>query len=159
MQRTPPQRVKGQAVFMTGNPDSVPVALLHNLKHNKILHSEVALLHFDTSSELPRVPNDQKVEVEKLGGGFYQVTAHYGFMEEPRISNLISLAREKGMDFDLEKAAFFLGRIKFMPSDEPQMPRWQSRIFTFLSRNELDAASYFDIPSSQVIDLGVPLRL
>jgi len=155
----PPQRVKGQAVFMTGNPDSVPVALLHNLKHNKILHSEVALLHFDTSSELPRVPNDQKVEVVKIGGGFYQVTAHYGFMEEPRISNLISLAREKGMDFDLGKTAFFLGRINFMPSDEPQMPRWQSRIFTFLSRNELDAASYFDIPSSQVIDLGVPLQL
>jgi KUP system potassium uptake protein len=155
----PPKRVKGQAVFMTGNPDSVPVALLHNLKHNKILHSEVALLHFDTSSELPRVPNDQKVEVIKNGGGFYRVTAHYGFMEEPRISNLISLAREKGMDFDLEKTAFFLGRINFMPSGEPQMPRWQSRIFTFLSRNELDAASYFDIPSSQVIDLGVPLQL
>ncbi len=155
----PPQRVKGQAVFMSGNPDSVPVALLHNLKHNKILHSEVAMLHIDTSSELPRVPNDQKVDVVKIGGGCYQVTAHYGFMEEPRISNLISLAREKGMDFDLEKTAFFLGRIKFMHSEEPQMPRWQSRIFTFLSRNELDAASYFDIPSSQVIDLGVPLSL
>ena len=155
----PPQRVKGQAVFMTGSPDSVPVALLHNLKHNKILHSEVALLHFDTSSELPRVPNDQKVEVEKLGGGFYRVTAHYGFMEKPLVSNLISLAREKGMDFDLEKTAFFLGRINLMPGEEPQMPRWQGRIFTFLSRNELDAASYFDIPSSQVIDLGVPLRL
>ena len=144
---------------MTGNPDSVPVALLHNLKHNKILHSAVALLHFDTSSELPRVPNDQKVEVEKLGGGFYQVIAHYGFMEKPLISNLISLAREQGMDFELEKTAFFLGRIKFMPSDKPLMPRWQSRIFTFLSRNELDAASYFDIPNSQVIDFGVPLHL
>jgi KUP system potassium uptake protein len=155
----PPQRVKGQAVFMTGNPDSVPVALLHNLKHNKILHSEVALLHFDTSSELPRVPNDQKVDVVKMGGGFYRVTAHYGFMEEPRISNLISLAREKGMDFDLDKIAFFLGRINFMPSDEPQMSSWQSRIFTFMSRNELDAAAYFDIPSSQVIDLGVPLQI
>jgi KUP system potassium uptake protein len=155
----PPQKVKGQAVFMTGNPDLVPVALLHNLKHNRILHSEVALLHFDTSSELPRVPNDQKVEVEKLGGGFYRVTAHYGFMEKPLVSNLISLAREKGMDFDLEKTAFFLGRINLMPGEEPKMPRWQGRIFAFLSRNELDAASYFDIPSSQVIDLGVPLRL
>ena len=154
----PPQRVKGQAVFMTGNPDTVPVALLHNLKHNKILHSEVALLHFDTS-ELPRVPNDQKVEVEKLGGGFYQVTAHYGFMEEPRVSNLIALAREKGLDFDLEKTAFFLGRINFMPDEKPQMPRWQSRMFTFLSRNELDAAAYFDIPTSQVIDIGVPLEI
>ena len=97
--------------------------------------------------------------MNKLGGGFYRVTAHYGFMEKPLISNLISLAREQGMDFDLEKIAFFLGRIKFMPADEPKIPRWQSRIFTFLSRNELDAASYFDIPSSQVIDLGVPLRL
>ncbi len=155
----PPRRVKGQAVFMTGNPDSVPVSLLHNLKHNKILHSEIALLHIDTSSELPRVPNDQKVEVEKMGGGFYQVIAHYGFMEKPSISNLISLARDKGMDFDLEKTAFFMGRIKFMPSEKPQMPRWQSRIFTFLSRNELDAASHFDIPNSQVIDFGVPLQL
>jgi len=67
--------------------------------------------------------------------------------------------REKGLDFDLEKTAFFLGRINLMTSEKPQMPRWQGRIFSFLSRNELDAASYFDIPSSQVIDLGVPLEL
>jgi len=154
----PPQRVKGRAVFMTGNPDLVPVALLHNLRHNKILHSEIALLHFDTE-EVPRVPNDQKLKVEKLGGGFYRVTAGYGFMERPHIGNLFSLLREQGLELELQETAFFLGRIKLMAGTPPLMPRWQARIFIFLSRNELDAASYFDIPASQVVDLGVPLEV
>ncbi len=155
----PPQRVKGQAVFMTGAPDQVPIALLHNLKHNKILHSEIALLHFDTE-ELPRVPNDQKVTVEKLGGGFYRVTAAYGFMERPHIDNLFSLLREKGLEFELDEVAFFLGRLKLMTGAGPRkMPGWQARVFIFLARNELDAASYFDVPVSQVVDLGVPLEI
>jgi len=154
----PPQRVKGRAVFMTGDPDQVPVALLHNLKHNKILHAEIALLHFDTE-ETPRVPNDQKVTVDKLGGGFYRVTAAYGFMERPHIANLFSLLRAQGLEFELEECAFFLGRIKLVPGEKPRLPRWQARIFMFLSRNELDAATYFDVPVSQVIDLGVPLEI
>jgi KUP system potassium uptake protein len=154
----PPQRVKGQAVFMTGDPDQVPVALLHNLRHNRILHSEIVLLHFDTL-ELPRVPNDRKVSLEKLGGGFHRVTAAYGFMERPHIGNLFSLLREQGLELEPADCAFFLGRIRLLPGNPPRMPRWQARIFMFLSRNELDAATYFDVPVSQVIDLGVPLEI
>ncbi len=154
----PPQRVKGRAVFMTGDPDQVPVALLHNLRHNHILHAEIALLHFATE-ETPRVPNDQKVTVAKLGGGFFRVTAAYGFMERPHIGNLFSLLREQGLDFELEECAFFLGRIRLLPGTEPRLPRWQARVFIFLARNELDAATYFDVPVSQVIDLGVPLEI
>jgi KUP system potassium uptake protein len=153
-----PQKVRGQAIFLTGNPDVVPAALVHNLHHNRVLHSETIFLNISTI-EVPRVPNFDKVEFNKLGGGFYRLQAFYGFMEDPNIEKILTLAREQGFECKLENASFFLGRQKLLISDHPQMGRWRSSLFIFLSQNALDASAYFDIPSDQVIEVGVQLQL
>jgi KUP system potassium uptake protein len=153
-----PQKIRGEALFLTRNPQVVPLALIHNLHHNKVLHSEIAFLHM-RSEDIPRVPNLEKVEVEKLGGGFYRVIAHHGFMEEPKIDNILALSREKGLEFNMESVSFFLGREKLTISDNPRMSRWRSNLFAFMSRNSVDASSYFGIPQNQIIEVGVPLQL
>ena len=158
LEDTPTHRVNGQAVFLSGNPDLVPAALIHNLHHNKVVHSEVAILNFRTD-EIPRVPNLEKVEVEKLGSGFYRVIARHGFMEEPKVDTILTLAHEKGLEFKAEDVSFFLGREKLSTGKDPKMSRWRSGLFFFLSRNAMDAASFFDIPPDQVIEVGVRLEI
>jgi KUP system potassium uptake protein len=158
LESNPPQRVSGQAIFLTGNPDVVPAALIHNLNHNKVLHSEIALLHFKTEN-VPRIPNIEKVETEKLGGGFYRINAHYGFMEEPKIDNVLALSREKGLEFTVETASFFLGREKLTIGENPKMSRWCTGLFLFMSRNAMDASSFFHIPPNKMIEIGVQLEL
>ncbi|MEW6593670.1 MAG: potassium transporter Kup [Thermodesulfobacteriota bacterium] len=156
--QNPPQRISGQAVFLTRNHDTVPAALMHNLKHNKILHSDVVFLNIRTE-EIPRVPNFEKIEAEKLGSGLYRIIAHYGFMEEPQIGTIFALARDKGVGLDLQNASFFLGREKLSLGDRPRMGRWRSSLFLFMARNAMDAAAFFDIPPDQVIEVGVHLEL
>jgi len=158
LQDTPPYRVSGQAVFLSGNPDLVPAALIHNLHHNKILHSEVAILTFQTV-EIPRVPNLEKVEAEKLGSGFYRIIARHGFMEHPKVESILTLAHEKGLEFKMEDVSFFLGREKLSIGNHPKMSRWRAGLFLFLSRNATDAASFFGIPPDQVIEVGVRLEV
>jgi len=153
-----PQRVNGNVVYMSGSPDVVPLALLHNLAHNKVLHSNIALLHI--AYELtPRVPYDQKVEVAKLGQGFHKIVAHYGFMEVPSISNILSLAHEKGVDFKIDKTSFFLGREKLLPSKGGGMSLWRKKLFSFMSRNALDVSTFYDLPADRVVEVGIQLRL
>ena len=158
LDENPPQRVNGQAVFLTGNPDVVPSTLVQNLKHNKIIHSDVAILHFKTEN-VPRVPNFDKVETKKLGGGFFQIIAHHGFMEEPKMDMILTLAHERGLNFKLDEASYYLGREKLSISTETKMSRLRSNLFIFMSKNSMDAASFFGIPPDQIIEVGVQLQL
>jgi KUP system potassium uptake protein len=158
LEADPRTRINGQAIFLTGHADTVPAALVHNLKHNKILHSEIAFVHFRTV-EIPRVPNFEKIEIEKLGGGFYRIVASYGFMETPNIVNALALARGMGVGFRVEEASFFLGRERLTAGEHPKMARWRSNLFLFMSRNATDAATFFNIPSDQIIEIGVQLKL
>ena len=160
LEENPPQKVRGQAVFLTGNPDRIPQAIVQNVTHNKILHADVAILHFMTE-DIPRVPNLEKVDAEKIEilSGFYRITAHHGFMETPKIETILSLAREKGVEIKLEHASFFLGREKLVIGDRPKMRRWRSNLFIFISKNSMDASSFFGIPSDQVIEVGVQFEL
>ena len=155
---TPPQKVRGQTVFLTANPERAPQALVQNVKHNKVLHSDVVILNFKTE-DVPRVPNFEKVEAEKIGAGFYRIIARHGFMETPKMDKILALAEEKGFDIKLENASFFLGREKLTIGDLPAMSRWRSTLFMFLSTNSLDASSFYDIPSNQVIEVGIQLDL
>jgi KUP system potassium uptake protein len=158
LESDPPQQITGQAVFLSGNPHVVPAALIHNLHHNKILHSEIALLHFK-SEDVPRVSSLEKVDAEKLGGGFFRIVAHFGFMEEPKIENVFALAREKGLEFKFDSASFFLGREKLSIGKKPRMARWRCNLFLLMSRNAADASSFFQIPPDRVIEVGVQLEL
>lgn len=154
----PPHEVKGQAVFLAGNPHRVPQSLVQNLNHNKILHSDIAILHFKTE-DIPRVPSFEKIEAEKILNGFYKITAHHGFMETPAMETILALAREKGVEIKSENTSFFLGREKLVIGDKPKMGVWRSRLFLFLSKNSMDAGSFFHIPSNQVMEVGVQLEL
>jgi KUP system potassium uptake protein len=154
----PPHRVDGHAIFLSSSPDIVPAALIHNLRHNKILHSEIAFLIFETE-DIPRVPNLEKVEIEKLGGGFYRVIARYGFMERPNVAKTLVLAKDKGLEFQAEEVSFFLGREKLSIGKAPSLGRWRSHLFLFMARNAADPVAFFDIPPNQIIEIGVQLVL
>jgi KUP system potassium uptake protein len=158
LESNPPDKINGQAIFLSANPDIVPAALIHNLNHNKILHSEIAFLHIK-NEEIPRVANTDKVAVEKLGSGFYRIIAHYGFMEEPKIGNILVLSHEKGLEFKMENSSFFLGREKLTIGKRAGMSRLRKTLFRFMSRNAMDPASFFDIPPNKVIEVGVQLQL
>lgn len=153
-----PQRVAGQAVYLTANPDIIPVSLLHNIRHNKMLHSEVAILHFATE-RVPRVPNNRKVEVIKCGAGFYKVIAHYGFMESPSIRQVYSLAKNKGFPFRLEATSFFLSREKIVAGLKSKMSTWRKNLYALMMRNAISATGYYDLPSGQVIEIGMQVQI
>jgi len=153
VQRNDLNRVPGKAVSLTGNPRIVPPALLHNLKHNRIVHAQAALLTVVTE-EVPRVEASKKVEVEDLGGGIYRVLARYGFMEDPNVPHILALARGSRLDFKPAEVSFFLGRERLLSRKQPLMSRWRLRLFDFMSRNALDATAFFRIPPGQVVELG-----
>jgi len=153
-----PKRVEGKAVFMAGGPDTAPPALVQNLRHNKVLHSQIAILTVVTE-EVPHMPRDEKVTVEDLGQGFYRVVAHYGFMEEPNVPHVLALAREKGLDFALEDVSFFLGRERLVPDRRPMMAPWREKLFAFMTRNAVGATAFFHIPSEQVVELGAQVEI
>jgi len=148
------RRVQGAAIFLSGNPDVLPSALLHNLAHNRVLHSDMAILHI-TGGEVPRVPNNQKVDVTEIGKGFHLIVAHYGFMESPDIRNILSLARVQGLAFDINTTSFFLGRERLVYGKSRAMMLWRKRLFGFMSRNAMDASAFYGIPISRVIEVGV----
>ena len=153
-----PTKISNQAVFLSGTPNTIPVALAKNVKHNRVIHSRTILLHFRVE-DVPRVPNLEKIETEKLGSGFYRVLAHYGFMEDPELDNALTLAREKGLDLDLESATFYIGREKLVYGDNPKMYRWRANMFIFMSRNATGAESFFNLPTDQAIEIGVQLEI
>ncbi len=154
----PPQRVNGQAFYLTANPDIVPIALLHNMRHNKVLHSEVGLLNFSTE-RVPRVPNNRKVEVTALGDGMYKIIARYGYMEYPNIRQVLALANQQGMHFKANAISFFLNREKIVVVMKTKMSVWRKKLFGIMARNALSASAYYDLPSGQVIEIGVQVQI
>jgi KUP system potassium uptake protein len=154
----PPTRVPGQAVFLAGKPDVVPPALLHNLKHNHVLHSAVAVLTIATE-DVPRVAPKHRVSVTPLGSGFYRLEARYGFMEQPNVPQLLAQAAEHGLEFQLYRVSFFVGRERVLPDRRPHWSLWSHRLFAFMTRNAQDATTYFQIPPSQVVELGARVQI
>lgn len=154
----PPNKIDGDGIFLTGRRDTIPVALAKNIKHNRVVHSRTVLLHFQPE-DVPRVPNLEKVTTEKLGGGFHFLTARYGFMEDPRVQRVLSLARDQGLEIDEEKASYYIGRENLVIADNPAMARWRANLFIFLSRNATNATSFFSIPANQVIEIGVRIEI
>ncbi len=151
-------RVPGNAVFMAGEVDTSPPALLHNLAFNKVAHAQVAVLHIATE-DVPRTDRQEKVAVEALDHGVWRVTARYGYMEEPNVPHILALAQEQGLPFSARDAAFFLGRERVVPHRHPLMARWREALFSFLSLNALDATRYFHIPPDQVFEIGAQVKM
>lgn len=158
IERNPPLRVPGTAVFMTGSPKGVPPALLHNLKHNKVLHNRVALLTVITE-EIPRVRADQRLQVEDLGLGLCRLVGRYGFMETANVPKLLEEAGRYGLEFPIMTTTYFLGRETLIPSSRPGMARWREWLFSFMSRNAQSATTFYSIPVNRVVELGTQVEI
>jgi len=152
------ERVPGTAIFMTPNPDLVPHAMLHSLKHFKTLHEQVIVLSVSVF-EVPYVPEIDRVEVRKLAGNFSQVVVQYGFKDEPDIPAALALCADAGLHIDMMDASFFLGRETLIPKLGSDMAYWRELIFVAMFRNAGSATSYFKIPSNRVVELGAQIVL
>lgn len=158
VRRSSPTRVPGTAVFMFGSPDGVPPALLHNLKHNKVLHETVVLLRVDTE-EAPHVDPKERVTVEAMGEGFFRMVMHYGFMEDPDVPTVLSRVKFPALKLPPMDTTFFLGRETLIASRKPGMALWRERLFSVMSRNARTATSFFHLPPNRVVELGAQIEL
>jgi len=154
----PPLRVPGQAVFLTAQPDAVPHALLHNLKHNKVLHEQNVVLTVEWL-ETPTAEPEERIELVSLGHDFHQLTLRYGFAEDPDVPDMLAKCEKVGLVFDMMDTTFFLSRESIVATDRPGMPLWRDRLFAFMQRNALSATAFFQIPGNRLIELGTQVEI
>jgi KUP system potassium uptake protein len=158
LQARPPYRGPGTAIFPTADPDLAPTSLLHNLKHNKVLHRHNILLTVLTA-ETPRVAEADRIRIEPVNDDFKKVFISYGFMESPNLPKALQACRKKGLKFDIMSTSFFLGRRTLVPAQQPGMPLWQDKLFIFLMKNAANPTDFFKIPPGRVVELGAQLTL
>ncbi|SMH60401.1 potassium transporter Kup [Azospirillum agricola] len=151
-------RVKGTAVFMTSSSNTVPIALLHNLKHNQVMHERVVFVTV-VVDDVPRVPAKDRVLVEGLAEGFYRITVRYGFSQEPNIPKALRLCKAFGLEFDVMATSFFLGRETLIPQMNSQMALWREKLFVVMSRTSVSATDFFKLPPNRVVELGTQVQL
>jgi KUP system potassium uptake protein len=149
-------RVPGIAVFMTGQADYLPNALLHNLKHNKVLHERVLFVTV-INEDVPQA--SERREVTEMAPGIHRIILRYGFQESPNIPKELEALREYGVDFEAMQASYFLGRETLVAAAVPKLPRWQQALFSVMSRNAVPATEFFRIPSDRVVELGVRVAI
>lgn len=154
----PPHRAPGTAVFLTSDPEIAPVALMHNLKHNKVLHEKNVILTVRTADR-PRVPEAQRIVMEPISDDFKRLTVTYGFMETPNVPRALSLCRKQGLKFDIMSTSFFLGRRSVVPAARQGMPLWQDRLYIFLMRNAANPTDFYHIPPGRVVEMGTQVSV
>jgi KUP system potassium uptake protein len=158
LEKSKPYQVEGTAVFLTSDPDNAPPSLLHNLKHNKVLHRHNVVLTVKTD-DAPRIADDKRVALNHIGGSFWRVSMTYGYMETPDIPAGLALLRLQGRMFDFPAASFFLSRRAIRPSARSTMPFWQDKLFVTLAKSASDATEFFHIPPSQVVEVGTQVAV
>jgi KUP system potassium uptake protein len=158
LEKKPPVRVPGTAVFLTSDPASAPTALLHSLKHYKVLHEKNVILTIETA-DTPRVDPAERVRIEPVGKTFSRVVLRFGFMETPNVPKALAIARKHGWQFDIMATSFFLSRRLLKPAAKSGMPRWQDRLFIGLTRAANDATDYFQIPTGRVVEVGTQVTI
>lgn len=151
-------RVRGTAVFMTGNSEVVPTALVRNIEHKQVLHEQVVLMTVSIH-DIPHVPEERRVEVAELGAGFFRITASYGFMDEPDIPRALEFCKAPGLLPGFALTSYFIGRETLIPTARPPMGPVETRVFAFLSAAGLSATAYFRIPPERVVELGTQLEV
>jgi KUP system potassium uptake protein len=154
----PPHRAPGTAIFLTSDASIAPVALMHNLKHNKVLHEKNIILTVQTA-ETPRVADDGRVRIEPVNDDFKKVIVTYGFMESPNLPKALALCRKLGLKFDIMATSFFLGRRSVVPSAQSGMPLWQDKLFIFLMKNAANPTDFYKIPPGRVVELGTQVTV
>jgi KUP system potassium uptake protein len=151
-------RAPGTAIFLTSSPDLAPVALLHNIKHNKVLHQKNVILTVETA-ETPMVAEEARIRIEPINADFKRVVLSYGFMESPNVPKTLARCRKLGLTFDIMATTFFLGRRSIVPDVRSGMPLWQDRLFIFLTKNAANPTDFFKIPPGRVVELGAQVTV
>ena len=151
-------RASGTAVFLTGHPNATPTALLHNIKHNKVLHANNIVLNVITE-DTPRVPESERISFQRLSDVFASVTVRFGYMESPNVPKALTACRNHGLIFDVMSTSFFLSRRALRPAGVSRMPRWQDKLFIALARSSDDASRYFHIPSGRAVEIGTQITI
>jgi KUP system potassium uptake protein len=154
----PPTRVDGTAIFLVSDPDAVPHALLHNLKHNKVLHKRNVILTVETL-ETPYADPEERIEVSDLGHDFHRVLLRFGFTEDPNVPAALQACAKHGLDINMMDTTFFLSRETIVATDRPGMALWRDKLFAFLARNALPATAFFSIPGNRLIELGAQVEI
>ena len=153
-----PLRVAGTAVFMAARSDVVPGALLHNLKHNKVLHERVIICNV-VVEDTPIVPDNKRLEVEKLGKGFFRIRIHHGFFETPDVPAALAQARPFGIVIDVDTATFFIGHETLVPAEHSELGRWRTWLYMRLASNALSPARFYHLPPNRVVELGTQVSI
>jgi KUP system potassium uptake protein len=157
------KRVAGTAVYMYSNPEGTPPALLHNIKHNRVLHDEIILLSVQTTDDKPRIPRGEQIEVEALGDGFYRVIVHNGFAQNVDIPDVLSLVEKEqhDLEIDIHQTTFFLGKERIIPAakESSRMFKWRDHLFGIMVRNQQQATAYFNLPPNRVVEIGAQIKL
>jgi len=158
LEKKPPYLVPGTAVFLTSDPEFAPTALLHNLKHNKVLHENNVILTIITA-DTPRVPEEGRVRITPMSKHFSRVSLKFGYMEQPNVPKALAIARKHGWQFDIMSTSFFLSRRALKPSAKSGMPSWQDHLFIALARSASDATDFFQIPTGRVVEVGTQVTV
>lgn len=151
-------RVDGTAIFLTRTPEGIPHTLLHNLKHNKVLHKRVVMLSL-VVEDVARVPDEDRVEVTDFGQGFYRVVARFGFVEDTEVPHVLSLCNAHGLEFEMMDTTFFLGRETLLPSKKPGMAMWREHLFSWMWKNATRAMDFLRLPPNRVVELGTQVEI
>ena len=158
LEKRPPHIVPGTAVFLTSHPDFAPTALMHNLKHNKVLHENNVILTIVTT-DTPRVTDDDRVAITPISQHFSRVALKFGYMETPNVPKALAIARKQGWSFDIMSTSFFLSRRALKPATHSALPRWQDRLFIGLAKTASDATDFFQIPTGRVVEVGTQVTI
>jgi KUP system potassium uptake protein len=158
LEKKPPHIVPGTAVFLTSDPDFAPTALLHNLKHNKVLHEQNVVLTIVTA-DTPRAREEERVTIAPVSQHFSRVSLKFGYMETPNVPKALAIARKQGWQFDIMSTSFFLSRRALKPSAQSGMPIWQDRLFIGLAKSASDATDFFQIPTGRVVEVGTQVTI
>ncbi|MDJ0512568.1 MAG: potassium transporter Kup [Methyloceanibacter sp.] len=158
LENKPPHLVPGTAVFLSADPEFAPTALLHNLKHNKVLHEHNVILTIK-NEDIPRVAPQNRIHMEPVSDKFMRMTMHFGFVERPNVPKALAIARRKGWQFDIMSTSFFLSQRTVRPDPRSGMPQWQDRLFVYLAHNADDASNYFQLPTDRVVAIGTQVTV
>jgi len=158
LERSPPHIVPGTAVFLTADPEFAPTSLLHNLKHNKVIHEQNVILTIVTA-DTPRVPEDDRVRMSQVSEHFSTIVLTFGFMEMPNVPKALAIARKLGFSFDIMSTSFFLSRRSLRPAAKSEMPSWQDNLYIRLAKSASDATDFFQIPTGRVVEVGTQVAV
>jgi KUP system potassium uptake protein len=154
----PPLRVPGTAIFLTADLVTAPTALMHNLKHNRVLHEKNIVLSVRTA-ERPRIPEEERIKIRRIDDDFTEVTVSYGFMESPHLPRALAACRWQGLSLDIMSTSFFMSRRSVVPAARSGMPLWRDKLFIFLLRNAGSPTDFFRIPPGRVVEMGAQLSV